>query len=99
MDAGKRGVSIKIAQNDVDGGWPEATYLSQIGVAEVRSLNFSRLIGSGILHTKSIVVDRQHFYVGSANMDWRSLTQVTFSWGSLNFRSEKWARLFSIVRV
>ena len=45
-------------------------------VAEVRSLDFKRLIGAGILHTKMWLVDDKHFYLGSANMDWRSLTQV-----------------------
>lgn len=30
----------------------------------------------GVLHTKFWVVDQTHFYIGSANMDWRSLTQV-----------------------
>ena len=44
--------------------------------AEVRSINFTQLFGSGVLHTKMWIVDGQHFYVGSANMDWRSLTQV-----------------------
>ena len=33
-------------------------------------------MGGGILHTKLWLVDREHFYVGSANFDWRSLTQV-----------------------
>ena len=33
-------------------------------------------MGGGILHTKMWLVDRRHFYVGSANFDWRSLTQV-----------------------
>ena len=33
-------------------------------------------MGTGILHTKMWLVDRRHFYVGSANFDWRSLTQV-----------------------
>ena len=33
-------------------------------------------MGAGILHTKMWLVDTQHFYVGSANFDWRSLTQV-----------------------
>ena len=45
-------------------------------VAEVRSLDFKRLLGAGILHTKMWLVDDEHFYLGSANMDWRSLTQV-----------------------
>lgn len=30
----------------------------------------------GVLHSKFWVVDGRHTYVGSANMDWRSLTQV-----------------------
>ena len=54
----------------------DSQQLSMMGVAEVRNLNFSELEGSGILHTKLWVVDQKHFYVGSANMDWRSLTQV-----------------------
>lgn len=33
-------------------------------------------MGGGVLHTKLWVVDRTHVYVGSANMDWRSLSQV-----------------------
>ncbi|EPB79928.1 phospholipase D domain protein [Ancylostoma ceylanicum] len=32
--------------------------------------------GGGILHTKSWAVDGKHLYVGSANFDWRALTQV-----------------------
>lgn len=30
----------------------------------------------GVLHSKFWVVDGRHVYVGSANMDWRSLAQV-----------------------
>jgi len=30
----------------------------------------------GILHTKFMVVDNKHFYLGSANFDWRSMAQV-----------------------
>jgi len=44
--------------------------------AEVRSVNFTELFQAGILHTKMWVVDGKHAYVGSANMDYRSLTQV-----------------------
>lgn len=35
-----------------------------------------RLTG-GVLHSKFWIVDGRHVYVGSANMDWRSLTQVS----------------------
>ncbi|XP_004921723.1 5'-3' exonuclease PLD3 isoform X2 [Bombyx mori] len=74
----KRNIKLKIAQN-----WPtksmpniDTEYLVKKKAAQVRSLNFSKLLGSGVLHTKFWIVDRTHFYIGSANMDWRSLTQV-----------------------
>jgi phospholipase D3/4 len=44
---------------------------------QVRSVNFPKLMGGGVLHTKLWIIDQQHFYVGSANMDWRSLTEVS----------------------
>ena len=50
-----------------------------MGLADVQTINVSRLVGEGIMHTKLWVVDQKHFYVGSANMDWRSLTQVNDS--------------------
>ncbi|KAM6202708.1 5'-3' exonuclease PLD4 [Rhynchocyon petersi] len=43
--------------------------------AQVRHVPMGRLTG-GILHSKFWVVDGRHVYLGSANMDWRSLTQV-----------------------
>lgn len=43
--------------------------------ADIRTVNMRELT-SGVLHTKFWVVDRKHIYIGSANMDWRSLTQV-----------------------
>ncbi|XP_023561481.1 phospholipase D4 isoform X2 [Octodon degus] len=43
--------------------------------AQVRWVPMQQLTG-GILHSKFWVVDGRHIYVGSANMDWRSLTQV-----------------------
>jgi phospholipase D3/4 len=50
--------------------------LAEKGLAEVRSIDFLRLFGSGVLHTKFMIIDEKHVYVGSANMDWRSLTEV-----------------------
>ncbi|XP_045677980.1 5'-3' exonuclease PLD4 isoform X2 [Phyllostomus hastatus] len=43
--------------------------------AQVRRVPMGRLTG-GVLHSKFWVVDGLHVYLGSANMDWRSLTQV-----------------------
>lgn len=49
-------------------------YLSPAG-AQIRQVPMKQLTG-GVLHSKFWVVDGRHVYVGSANMDWRSLTQV-----------------------
>ncbi|TRZ00530.1 hypothetical protein DNTS_013759 [Danionella cerebrum] len=45
-----------------------------VGV-EVRRVNFGHLT-RGILHSKFWIIDDKHIYIGSANMDWRALTQV-----------------------
>ena len=49
--------------------------LSQNG-ASTYTLNISKVIGNGILHTKSWLVGPTAFYLGSANMDWRALSEV-----------------------
>jgi len=43
--------------------------------AQVRFVPMRKLTG-GVLHSKFWVVDGRHIYLGSANMDWRALTQV-----------------------
>ncbi|XP_012601935.1 5'-3' exonuclease PLD4 isoform X1 [Microcebus murinus] len=43
--------------------------------AQVRQVPMGHLT-RGVLHSKFWVVDGRHVYLGSANMDWRSLTQV-----------------------
>ncbi|VDL71907.1 unnamed protein product [Nippostrongylus brasiliensis] len=77
LSTAQRGVKIKIAQTYQNGGYPETTNLAAASSnIEVRSLDFTQWYPGGILHTKTIAVDGKHFYVGSANFDWRSLTQV-----------------------
>lgn len=73
-----RGIELKIAQNAPTQSFPniDTELLTKRKAAEVRSLNFAKLLGGGVLHTKLWLVDRKHVYIGSANMDWRSLTQV-----------------------
>lgn len=44
----------------------------------VRKVNFGRLT-RGVLHSKFWIVDKKHVFIGSANMDWRALTQVTIT--------------------
>lgn len=76
-----QGVKIRIVQTPPTDTFPQidTNILSKEGLADVRSLNITRLVGSGILHTKMWLVDGKHFYVGSANQDWRALTQVQLS--------------------
>ncbi|XP_052900595.1 5'-3' exonuclease PLD3-like [Anopheles moucheti] len=73
-----RKLQVKIAQSAPTTASPnlDTDLLAKQGAALVRSVDFPRLIGGGVLHTKVWIIDRQHFYLGSANMDWRSLTQV-----------------------
>uniref|UniRef100_A0A1I7WQD2 PLD phosphodiesterase domain-containing protein n=1 Tax=Heterorhabditis bacteriophora TaxID=37862 RepID=A0A1I7WQD2_HETBA len=78
INAAKRGVKVRIAQ-DISQGLSnnkDSRWLAENGLAQVRTLNFSKLLGSGVLHTKFIIVDLKHIYIGSANMDWKSLTEV-----------------------
>jgi phospholipase D3/4 len=79
MSIGKSGVKVRIVQNQPNSQFPDhdSYDLAKAGAAEVLCINFGKLLGSGILHSKFWVVDNAHFYIGSANLDWRSLTQVS----------------------
>eukprot|EP00708_Paratrimastix_pyriformis_P003288 GAFH01002059.1.p1 GENE.GAFH01002059.1~~GAFH01002059.1.p1 ORF type:complete len:362 (-),score=102.06 GAFH01002059.1:76-1161(-) len=71
-----RGITVRIVQNKPDPTQPpiDTEALAALG-AQLRSADFGNLT-TGILHTKFMIFDHVSFYVGSANMDWRSLTQV-----------------------
>uniref|UniRef100_A0A8P0N859 5'-3' exonuclease PLD3 n=2 Tax=Canis lupus familiaris TaxID=9615 RepID=A0A8P0N859_CANLF len=71
-----QGVKVRITVSKPNGPQPQADLqaLLQSG-AQVRMVDMQKLT-HGVLHTKFWVVDQTHFYIGSANMDWRSLTQV-----------------------
>ncbi|XP_054828224.1 5'-3' exonuclease PLD4 [Eublepharis macularius] len=43
--------------------------------AHIKRIHFKRLT-EGVLHSKFWIVDRKHVFLGSANMDWRAITQV-----------------------
>lgn len=58
-----------IAANSTD-----LAILKENGV-QVRKVNFRNLT-NGVLHSKFWIVDRKHVFIGSANMDWRAITQV-----------------------
>ncbi|XP_044058808.1 5'-3' exonuclease PLD3 [Siniperca chuatsi] len=69
-------VSVRIAVNTPQESQPQDDLrLLRDSGADIRTVNMRELT-SGVLHTKFWVVDKKHIYIGSANMDWRSLTQV-----------------------
>ncbi|CAB1337578.1 unnamed protein product [Coregonus sp. 'balchen'] len=74
MELEAKGVKLQIAVNGPQTDTRDTADLSRTG-AEVREVDLQSVTG-GIIHTKLWVVDQKHLYLGSANMDWRSLTQV-----------------------
>uniref|UniRef100_A0A8C9UYN2 5'-3' exonuclease PLD3 n=1 Tax=Scleropages formosus TaxID=113540 RepID=A0A8C9UYN2_SCLFO len=76
LSSNETAVSVRIAVNTPQGSQPveDLNILMQAG-ADVRKVNM-RDLTTGVLHTKFWIVDKKHIYIGSANMDWRSLTQV-----------------------
>ncbi|XP_042356795.1 5'-3' exonuclease PLD4 [Plectropomus leopardus] len=71
-----RNVSVRLVTSvpSVRTNSTDLKILKQKGV-QVRKVNFGRLT-RGVLHSKFWIVDRKHVFIGSANMDWRALTQV-----------------------
>ncbi|KAK9394201.1 phospholipase D3 [Crotalus adamanteus] len=74
--AASRGIVLRIAVNPPSTRMPSADLqvLEKSG-AQIRQVDLPRLT-RGVLHTKFWIVDQLHIYLGSANMDWRALTQV-----------------------
>lgn len=50
----------------------ETKILQDLFKAKVRSMDLSKM--KGISHSKFLIADSRHFYLGSANLDWRSMT-------------------------
>ncbi|KAM9741257.1 5'-3' exonuclease PLD4 isoform 2-T2 [Menidia menidia] len=69
-----KGVKLQVAVNGPQTSTKDTAELAAAG-AEVTEVDLNAVTG-GIVHTKLWVVDQKHLYLGSANMDWRSLTQV-----------------------
>ncbi|RZC53930.1 hypothetical protein C5167_012793 [Papaver somniferum] len=78
-NAADRNVNIRILQHT--GVYPDFTRESSILAAGRPNVQNVTLLlgdwwGSGIVHTKVWISDRKDIYIGSANNDWKSLTQV-----------------------
>jgi len=79
-EAAGRGVKISIVQGSGSnfGPNPDLDKLKADfpSVVDVAKLDVSAWFGGGIMHQKTWIFDDRALYVGSANMDWRSLAQV-----------------------
>ncbi|KAL9675928.1 hypothetical protein QQ045_004136 [Rhodiola kirilowii] len=78
-DAADRNVSVRLLQHS--GVYPDYTkepsdLASGRPNVKTVTLLLGDWFGSGIVHTKVWIADGRHFYIGSANNDWKSLTQV-----------------------
>ena len=78
--AAQRGVRIRILQGPGFSGQRQesdalqADFPDRISIHSVDMGNWYG--GDGIMHQKVWIFDQRHLYLGSANMDWKSLTQV-----------------------
>ncbi|KAK4757770.1 hypothetical protein SAY87_019071 [Trapa incisa] len=78
-DAANRNVSMRLLQHS--GVYPDFTKEPE-NLAEGKenvkttTLLFEKWWGSGIVHAKVWISDHRDVYIGSANNDWKSLTQV-----------------------
>jgi len=79
-DAAARGVSIRILQRPgFSGQKQESDKLHEQfpDRVSIHSIEMGKWYGgAGIMHQKIWIVDSRHIYVGSANMDWKSMSQV-----------------------
>ncbi|KAG8143733.1 putative Phospholipase D3-like protein [Naja naja] len=76
LHATSRGVVLRIAVNPPSARIPSTDLqLLEKSGAQIRQVDLPRLT-RGVLHSKFWIVDHLHVYLGSANMDWRALTQV-----------------------
>ncbi|KAJ4958261.1 hypothetical protein NE237_025372 [Protea cynaroides] len=78
-NAADRNVHVRIVQHT--GVYPDYTSESSnlaLGRSNVENITllFDDWWGSGIVHTKVWISDSKDVYIGSANNDWKSLTQV-----------------------
>uniref|UniRef100_A0A915PSX2 PLD phosphodiesterase domain-containing protein n=1 Tax=Setaria digitata TaxID=48799 RepID=A0A915PSX2_9BILA len=74
----KRKVLIRMIENyppKDKGDNEDGISFAKLGIINRRTLNLENSLGGGKMHTKFIISDSEHFYLGSANLDWRSLNQ------------------------
>src|SRR5215475_10769304 len=78
-DAAARGVAIRILQSPgFSGKKQESDSLREEfpDRVSIHSVEMGKWYGGGIMHQKIWIFDARHLYLGSANMDWKSISQV-----------------------
>lgn len=80
QEAARRGVSIRILQSPGSSGQRQDSDVLAEQFPEnvtIHCVDMRKWYGgSGIMHQKVWIFDARHLYLGSANTDWKSLTQV-----------------------
>jgi phospholipase D3/4 len=78
--AAQRGVCIRILQSPGFSGHKQESDALQADFPDrisIHSVEMGKWYGGGgIMHQKVWIFDQRHLYLGSANMDWKSITQV-----------------------
>jgi phosphatidylserine/phosphatidylglycerophosphate/cardiolipin synthase-like enzyme len=76
--AGRRGVKVRILLDvRFQATYPSpADSLGRVTGVELRWIDMKKVSGSGVQHAKFMIVDMEHVYVGSANLDWRALKHI-----------------------
>lgn len=71
-------ITIKMVENyppKDKGDNADGVILENFGAVSRKSIDISDYMGRGKMHSKFLVADGHSFYLGSANLDWRSLNQ------------------------
>jgi len=77
--AAQRGVHIRILQGPGFSSHRQESDALQADVPDrisIHSVEMGKWYGGGIVHQKVWIFDQRHLYLGSVNMDWKSITQV-----------------------
>ncbi|GAA4763258.1 phospholipase D-like domain-containing protein [Stakelama sediminis] len=77
--AGKRGVHIRFLMERKGLSMSDTATLDRLKAIPnltFRTIAWSDIAGSGIIHAKFFIVDGHAAYIGSQNFDWRSLSQI-----------------------
>lgn len=76
--AGRRGVKIRVILEKIfeKNSAAGIARLKRIPGLELKVADWRAITGAGIVHAKFFIVDRRQAFVGSQNLDWRSLEHI-----------------------